>query len=144
MGSPRVIDIRLVQTRRDMWAARVDGVIVGMESWDPRDLLALIGSNLVSANPGRLASLCIRAVQSHGPVPQLQMLAEECSELAVAAHHAARGRDGARAEVVEELADVMITSTQAQMILGITTDELCAAVERKLSRLERRLDGGTP
>lgn len=144
MGSPRVIDIRLVQTRRDTCRATRDGVSLDVESFDRRELLAILAASMESDPPGRFVAVCERAVSESHPRAQLHMLAEECSELAVAAHHAARGRDGARAEVVEELADVMITSMQAQIILGITADELHAAVEHKLSRLERRLDGGTP
>lgn len=142
--TPRVIDIRLVQTRRDTWRATRDGVPLDVEYHDRADLLALVAATMTLEEPGRLAAVCQRAVNENHPRAQLQMLAEECSELAVAAHHAARGREGAHAEVVEEMADVMITSMQAQMILGITADELCAAVQQKLSRLERRLDGGTP
>ena len=137
--TPRVIDIRLVQTRHDTWKARVNCGPLGMECEDPRDLLAAIGSDLVSQHPSRLLVTCSRAIIEYGEHAQLLMLAEECAELAAAVHHAVRGRNGARADVVEELADVMITSTQAQMVLGITADEVAEVVERKLTRLEARL-----
>ena len=84
--------------------------------------------------------MCMRAVRELGAVDQLHMLAEECSELAVAAHHVVRGREYARAALIEELADVCIMSTQAELILNITDAEVYEAIERKLTRLEEQLD----
>jgi len=87
----------------------------------------------------RLVTTCERAAKTLLHEDQLRMLAEECSELAVAASHAARYRDGARDEVIEEMADVLIMITQAQIILGITSGELIAHVDKKIARLDQLL-----
>lgn len=137
--TPRVVDIRLVQTRHNTWTARINGGQLGMECEDPRDLLAAIGSDIASAQPCRLLVTCSRAISEYGEHDQLLMLAEECAELAAAVHHAVRGRDGARDEVIGELADVFITSMQARMVLGITADDVAEVVARKLTRLEARM-----
>lgn len=43
------------------------------------------------------------AIGHYGEKKQWGMVAEECAELIVAASHYARGRDGARDELIEEL-----------------------------------------
>lgn len=78
-----------------------------------------------------------KAVLLWGIGNQVRKLAEECSELAVAAHHYDRGRPGDLAALFEEVADVEI------MIEGIRSfygDERFDAFRtKKLSRLESRL-----
>lgn len=77
-----------------------------------------------------------RALQAWGPENQRGMLAEECSELAVAVSHFKRGRievDG----LCEEIADVEIMIGQMRIMYGSIVDRI---KNNKLSRLEKRLE----
>ncbi len=73
-----------------------------------------------------------RAIEAFGPDHQMSKAKEECLEflLATAQYEQSRVRIGA---VVEELADVIITTQQARLILG--PDLVDAAIKRKLDRL---------
>jgi hypothetical protein len=63
---------------------------------------------------------------------RFHQLAEECSELAVAASHAARGRDGWEREVATEIADVEMMIDGVRSL--VSEDELEAARRRQLDR----------
>lgn len=86
----------------------------------------------------KLQQSCLKAITKYGHEPQWRQLQEECSELAVAVSHYIRQRDGAKEEVIEELADVYICMRQALLMLQCW-DEFYDAVNTKVNRLEERL-----
>ena len=75
-----------------------------------------------------------RAIKVYGPAHQIAKAKEECAEFIVATLQYEQGRLPIEA-VVEELADVLITSQQARLVLG--PEQVDAAVQRKLDRLVR-------
>lgn len=141
MTQPHTIDIRLTRTRDGSWRATCEGEPLGVTLNTPAEALHMLADGLDAGSPSHLVDVCLRAVNELPADGQLLMLAEECSELAVAAQHLVRGRQGARDAVVEELADVLITSTQAQILLDIGAEEMGPVLARKIDRLEKRLDG---
>lgn len=82
-----------------------------------------------------------RAVKTFGPHIQIQKLAEEASELAVACHHANRGEASLEA-LFEEAADVEVVIESLRAHYG--DDRFDAWRARKLLRLEGRLNKATP
>ncbi len=85
----------------------------------------------------RLARACRRAVELWGHVAQWRMVQEECGELVAAVNRFDRGR-AVVVELAEEVADVTILMAQARLMLGEkVVDE---AIERKLARLEKRIE----
>jgi NTP pyrophosphatase (non-canonical NTP hydrolase) len=85
----------------------------------------------------RLKSICSQAVGRYGATSQMNMLQEECAEYIVALSHMRRGRVGIN-EVADEVADIVIMCEQARLIFGGNILE--SAIERKLARLEERLE----
>lgn len=81
-----------------------------------------------------------QAIERYGAEAQTRMLVEETGELLVAVARCARGR-GARSDVVEECADVIIVALQvARMHSGSEGQEdLCLELERKAQRLLERM-----
>lgn len=75
----------------------------------------------------------------YGADHQLKKGCEECAELIVAIMHHLEGRENARNEILEEVADVEIMTSQIRQIFGITADEIgdlkAAKMERQLWRL---------
>lgn len=94
--------------------------------------------SLVRSLTRRLASASRRAVASWGEPAQWRQVQEECGELVAAVNQADRGRAGSAAKLAEEVADVTIMMAQARVMLG--AEVVDAAIDRKLARLERRLD----
>lgn len=88
-----------------------------------------------------LRSLTAEAFARWGQEAQLDMLAEECSELAAARNRFKRGR-ATVAEFAEEVADVYITLEFARLTLG--DDAVDSAIDRKLERLMRKLELNDP
>lgn len=86
----------------------------------------------------KLQKVCFDAIKMYGSKLQLRQLQEECSELAIAVSHFVREREGARDEMIEEMADVYICLRQAIFILGCC-DDFNVAVDLKIDRLEDRL-----
>ena len=80
------------------------------------------------------------AVDTYGHDAQLKQLFEEMAELQVVLLHQQRGRAD-RAQVVSEIADVLIMLEQLQDMLEITDAELGRAIRLKLTRLDKRLNG---
>lgn len=80
------------------------------------------------------------AIDKCGREPQFRQLQEECSELAVASSHYMRKCDGAKEEMIEELADVCICVRQVIEMLQCE-NEFYEAIDMKINRLERRLRG---
>lgn len=76
------------------------------------------------------------ATETWGEEPQIDMVGEECSELATEVFRYWRGRSD-ESDLADEAADVEIILEQLRVIIG---DELVdSAKERKLNRLEKRL-----
>jgi len=80
-----------------------------------------------------------QALSAYGPDAQLVQLMEECSELAVAAAHYRRNREGAREALLEELADVRIMSMQIEALIDPRGNEAEYVFERKIERLAAKL-----
>lgn len=81
-----------------------------------------------------------RAITTWGKIPQVFMLYEETGELAEAMAKYMRGRYN-EDEVITELADVFIMVEQMASMLNY--DKFEKEKERKLLRLEERLDKDT-
>lgn len=86
----------------------------------------------------KLQKVCVSAILKYGSELQLRQLQEECNELAMAVSHYVREREGARDEMIEEIADVYICMRQALSILGCF-DEFHEKVDYKINRLEDRI-----
>lgn len=87
----------------------------------------------------RIVDVGARAVQSHGIHAQLVQLAEEATELALAAHHVRREKVPT-ARAVEELADTIVVGIGALATLDPAfAARLVSVIEQKLDRLEERL-----
>lgn len=78
-----------------------------------------------------------RAVTKYGPAHQMLKAKEECAEFLVATMQYEQGRVPVEV-VIDELADVMIMSAQARLILG--SEKVDRAVQRKLDRLVQKMD----
>ncbi len=81
-------------------------------------------------------SIYQRAIDMYGPELQMLKAKEECAEFLVATLQYEQGRVPIGA-VINELADVIITSRGARLILGPELVDL--AIDRKLARLEGRM-----
>jgi NTP pyrophosphatase (non-canonical NTP hydrolase) len=84
-----------------------------------------------------LNELCARAVLVWGSTAQLRLLQEECGELIAAINHSERGRIEER-ELADEIADVIITVTQATHVVG--AKHVADALAHKLARLRGRIE----
>ncbi len=89
--------------------------------------------------------VCKRAVKVFGEDDQLEMVIEECAEVVQAIQKLKRAKRGhyakieeAKANLVDEVADLLIMAEQARLIMG--THLVDSAVGRKLKRLEGRLN----
>ena len=80
--------------------------------------------------------LLMNAINEWGIEAQQLQLIEECSELITAILHYKRGKC-TTADVVTEIADVMIMCWQMQIFFGC--DDVDKEIEYKLRRLESRL-----
>ena len=74
-----------------------------------------------------------------GKHAQMDMISEECAELIVEVHHLKRARSVNFHAIVEEMADVGIMIEQFLSIYGLFP-LYKNYVEKKLKRLERKLD----
>lgn len=83
---------------------------------------------------------CWQALSTFGESMQFDMAVEELAELAVAVQHYKRGRENARENVIEEMADVGLVLDQLREILLITGDEIEKVRHKKLLRLMVRVD----
>lgn len=83
------------------------------------------------------------AIGHYGMETQLRAAQEECAELIVAISHVLREieREGAWADLAEEVADVSIMITQLRLICGPAVDRV---IEAKLRRLRGRIDSKVP
>ena len=62
--------------------------------------------------------LAAEAVRLRGPEDRLRQLQEELAELTAAVNRDARGREGARENMIEELGQVFVLLMQAREIVG--------------------------
>ena len=76
------------------------------------------------------------AILEFGVEPQKDMMIEECSELINALEKHRRGRN-TYADVITEIADVMIMAEQMAFLFG--PEEVMAEKQRKLERLLDRI-----
>lgn len=79
-----------------------------------------------------------RAVAFWGARPQLRQVQEECAELIAAINRDARGRPGARENLIEEAGQVAVMLEQLRIILG--ADVFDASVRAATEQLAARLD----
>jgi NTP pyrophosphatase (non-canonical NTP hydrolase) len=83
--------------------------------------------------------LYLQTINKWGAAAQYNQAVEECAELITSLQHFARGKvDGAA--VVDELADVYLMVGQLTYMFG--EEQLAAAVEKKIAKLQRLLDDG--
>ena len=82
-------------------------------------------------------SVYANAILAFGPRAQVDMLHEEVGELLSAINKYHRGR-ASKEDVITEIADVMIMCGQMAFLFG--PDEVRAEKERKLIRLQQRID----
>jgi len=87
---------------------------------------------------GNKLEICRKALDKFGIVSQMGMMHEEMGELSAALEHYKRGRCKEDA-VITEIADVTIMA--AQMALYFGKEEVDAEIDRKLEKLEKKLDG---
>lgn len=78
-----------------------------------------------------------RTLQKWGKDAQYEQTVEECAELIATLKHYSRGKVNSQA-VVDELADVYLMVGQLTYMFG--EEQLAAAVERKISKLEKLLE----
>lgn len=86
------------------------------------------------------------ALKKYGIEHQTLMLCEECGELIQAANKALRyGIDSTRAQLTEEMADVLVMIEQIRMYYGISwvavNDMYCNKVDRLNERMKGDLNG---
>lgn len=80
-----------------------------------------------------------RAIETYGKDMQLNVAIEELSELIKEICKNKRGSDN-REAIIEEMADCYIMMEQIAIIFGIEYDTIHETVDKKLTRLEKRLD----
>lgn len=79
------------------------------------------------------------AIKHYGMTMQMIVAIEEMSELTKVIIKDFRNVDGARDQIVEEMADVYIMLAQLEIIFEAQND-LYEIVDRKLERLEKRME----
>lgn len=80
-----------------------------------------------------------RAIETYGKDMQLNVAIEELSELIKEICKHKRGRDN-REAIIEELADCYIVMDEIALIFDITDDEFFEIYNKKIERLEKRLE----
>lgn len=85
-------------------------------------------------------SILIRAIEKWGAASQLEMVKEECLELALALQKLNRirnDREERHDAVIDEIADVIIMIEQVKLIFPI--EKINERIEFKINRLEERI-----
>ncbi len=80
-----------------------------------------------------------KTIKKWGEDAQYNQMIEECAELIATLQHFSRGKVNSDA-VVDELADVFLMVGQLTYMFG--EDQLTAAVEKKIAKLQLLLDEG--
>jgi len=85
--------------------------------------------------------LCLEAFQTIGTQMQMVIAMEELAEMAVAISHLMRGRQGAAAELAEEIADVEMVCTSMRLLVGdhVGDHDVDAIKAAKWERLRARV-----
>ena len=87
-----------------------------------------------------MQSVCAQAVNSFGDAPQMLVALEEMAELTQALSKSGRyGREAARAQVLEEMADVYIMLEQLKIIFDFSAEEVQREQAVKLEKLKKYL-----
>jgi len=81
--------------------------------------------------------LYLKAIDTWGQMPQINMVNEECGELITSLARYLRGRDTAD-DVITEIADVSIMMEQMAVLFG--KEQFEKEKKRKLQRLKERLE----
>ncbi len=68
---------------------------------------------------------------------QIEAAQEECAEFITAAFHLIRNREGASEEVVEEVADALLTLHEMAVLVGV--DKVNDMIDFKVKRVRQRL-----
>lgn len=90
-------------------------------------------------------SLLNQAIQKWGVEAQMEMVIEECLELALALQKLKRKRGNLEEKtkaVVDEIADVRIIIEQAIIMFSDPTNEIQQRIDFKMNRLKERLEEG--
>lgn len=82
--------------------------------------------------------VCAALVEKNGYGSQLLQAQEECAEFISVISHLCRGREGARAELLEELWDAYAMLLQTMLVF--TDGELADGMEASLVKLRRQLN----
>ena len=69
---------------------------------------------------------------------QIEAAQEECAEFITAAFHLIRNREGARVEVIEEVADALLTLHEMALMVGV--DKVNDILDFKIKRVRQRLE----
>ena len=85
----------------------------------------------------RIRNLCRRIISAYGTRAQADKCCEEMAELATALYHFRDGK-ATMQDVITEIADVLFTATQMAIIFG--EDDVTKEMERKMLRMEMKLD----
>lgn len=88
----------------------------------------------------RYQNIYAKTISRWGEKAQYDQAIEECAELIATLQHFARGKVDSAA-VIHELADVFLMVGQLAYMFG--EEQLHAAVEEKVAKLERLLDDGS-
>jgi NTP pyrophosphatase (non-canonical NTP hydrolase) len=83
-----------------------------------------------------------KAIETYGKDMQLNVAVEELSELIKEICKYKRGNDN-RKNIIEEMADCYIMLEQLAMIFDIPNHAINEVVDRKITRLEKRLEEGS-
>ena len=87
-----------------------------------------------------------RARKTYGKRNQIIVSIEECNELSAILAKFARYHEPATAveklkpNVIDEVSDVLIVLEHVKAIFGITDEDLCARMEKKIARLDKWLN----
>jgi len=87
----------------------------------------------------RYREIYIKTIEKWGEEAQYNQMTEECAELIATLQHFSRGKASSD-DVVNELADVFLMVGQLTYMFG--EDQLTAAVEKKIAKLQLLLDEG--
>ena len=117
-----------------------------MNNAEPQTLKMEIDSNLsadhVMVIVQKMNDTSIRCLNEVGGEVQIERLIEEMAELTVELCKRNRKHNGSSpADIITELADVHIMMSQITLLYG--ADLVMIEAERKLDRLNERLDNGT-
>lgn len=94
----------------------------------------------IQVTPENMQSICTQAVNSFGDAPQMLVAIEEMAELTQALSKSGRyGIEAARAQVLEEMADVYIMLEQLKIIFNFSAEEVQREQAVKLEKLKKYL-----